>query len=184
VLVVNYLYELPMVAKNSHFRPAHWVLDGWQLSGISTFVSGSPFTPGFSTTNSADITGSTEGARINVTGDPTLAKGDKTFFRNFDTSAFALPAVGSFGNTGVGILRGPGTNNWDIAASKRFALFSESRFVQFRAELFNAWNHTQFSGLYTTAQFNPAGQQIDPNFGAYSANRPPRIIQLSLKAVF
>ena len=45
-------------------------------------------------------------------------------------------------------------------------------------------NHTQFAGLFTGAQFNPAGQQIDPNFGAYSSNRPPRIIQLSLKAVF
>jgi len=184
VLVVNYLYELPMFARHTRFRPAHWAVDGWQLSGISTFVSGSPFTPGFSTTNSADITGSTEGARINVIADPTLSKGDKTFFRNFNTAAFAVPAVGTFGNAGVGILRGPGINNWDIAASKRFPILSESRFVQFRAELFNAFNHTQFAGLFTTAQFNPAGQQIDPNFGAYSSNRPPRIIQLSLKAVF
>jgi hypothetical protein len=75
-------------------------------------------------------------------------------------------------------------NNWDIAASKRFRLFSDSRFVQFRTELFNAWNHTQFATLYTTAQFNPAGQQIDPNFGASNSARPPRILQLSLKAVF
>jgi len=35
--------------------------------------------------------------------------------------------------------------NWDMAASKRFPLFSESRWIQFRAELFNAWNHTQFA---------------------------------------
>jgi hypothetical protein len=183
-LVVNYLYELPKFAGHVAFRPAHWVLDGWQLSGITSFISGAPFTPGFSTTNSTDISGSTEGARINVVGDPNLSKGDRTFYRNFNTSAFALPAVGTFGNAGVGVLRGPGTNNWDMAASKRFPLFSESRWIQFRAELFNAWNHTQFAGLYTSAQFNPAGQQIDPNFGAYSSNRPPRIIQFSLKAVF
>jgi len=50
--------------------------------------------------------------------------------------------------------------------------------------LFNAWNHTQFATLFTTAQFNPAGQQIDPNFGAFASSRPPRIIQLSLKVVF
>ena len=184
VLVINYLYELPKLAGRSHFRPAHWVLDDWQLSGITSFISGAPFVPGFSTTNGADITGSTEGARINVIGDPTLSKGDQTFYRNFNTSAFALPTVGTFGNAGVGILRGPGINNWDMAASKRFSLFSESRWIQFRAELFNAWNHTQFATLFTTAQFNPAGQQIDPNFGAFASSRPPRIIQLSLKVVF
>ena len=184
VLVVNYLYELPKLGGRTRFRPAHWVLDDWQLSGISSFISGAPFVPGFSTTNSADITGSTEAARINVVGDPNLSKGDRTFYHNFNTAAFALPAVGTFGNAGIGILRGPGINNWDMAASKRFTLFSESRWIQFRAELFNAWNHTQFAGLFTNAQFNPAGQQIDPNFGAFSSSRPPRVIQFSLKAVF
>ena len=61
---------------------------------------------------------------------------------------------------------------------------SESRFLQFRTELFNAWNHTQFSGLFTTARFDAAGRQTDTNFGAYSSARSPRIIQLSLKVVF
>jgi hypothetical protein len=51
VLVINYLYELPKFAGRSHFRPAHWVLDDWQLSGITSFISGAPFVPGFSTTN-------------------------------------------------------------------------------------------------------------------------------------
>src|SRR5229473_1535830 len=135
VLVINYLYELPKLAGRSHFRPAHWVLDDWQLSGITSFISGAPFVPGFSTTNGADITGSTEGARINVVGDPKISKGDRTFYHNFNTAAFAIPAVGTFGNAGIGILRGPGINNWDMAASKRFTLFSESRWIQFRAEL-------------------------------------------------
>ena len=184
VLVVNYLYELPKLGGRTHFRPAHWVLDDWQLSGITSFIAGAPFVPGFSTTNSADITGSTESARINLVGDPNISKGDRTFYHNFNTAAFALPAVGTFGTAGIGILRGPGINNWDMAASKRFTLFSESRWIQFRAEFFNAWNHTQFAGLFTTAQFNPAGQQTDPNFGAFSSSRPPRVIQFSLKAVF
>jgi hypothetical protein len=63
-------------------------------------------------------------------------------------------------------------------------LFSEARFIQFRTEFFNVWNHTQFSSLFTTARFDTAGRQVDPNFGAYSAARSPRIIQLSLKLVF
>ena len=87
-------------------------------------------------------------------------------------------------NAGVNILRGPGVNNWDINITKRMPLFSESRFIQFRTELFNAWNHTQFSNLFTTARFDAAGCQVDPNFGAFSEARTPRTIQLSLKVVF
>jgi hypothetical protein len=184
VFVVNYLYELPKITGQVHFRPAHWALDDWQVSGITSFISGAPFTPSLTTTNGADISGSTEAARINVIGDPNLPKGQRTFYRNFNTAAFALPAVGTFGNAGMGILRGPGINNWDMAASKRIPLFSESRWLQFRAELFNAWNHTQFATLNTTAQFNPAGRQVNPLFGEFASTRPPRIIQLSLKVVF
>jgi hypothetical protein len=113
-----------------------------------------------------------------------LSKGDKTFYRNFDTSVFRRPAKGDFGNVGVGVLRGPGVNNWDISVSKRFPFKSEQRFLQFRTEMFNAWNHTQFSSLYTTARFDPVGNQIDPNFGAFSAARSARVVQLSLKLRF
>jgi hypothetical protein len=117
-------------------------------------------------------------------GNGNLPKSERNFYRNFNTEAFARPALRDFGNAGVNILRGPGTNNWDFNISKRVPLFSEARFVQFRAELFNAWNHTQFSGLYTTARFDATGKQVDSNFGAFNAARTPRIIQLSLKVVF
>jgi hypothetical protein len=68
--------------------------------------------------------------------------------------------------------------------SKRVPLFSEARFIQFRTELFNAWNHTQFASLFTTARFDTAGRQVNPNFGAFATARTPRIIQLSLKVIF
>jgi len=97
---------------------------------------------------------------------------------------FKRTSQGTFGNAGTGILYGPGINNWDLAISKRFPLFSERRFVQFRTELFNAWNHTQFSGQNATARFDKNGVQTDPNFGAYTAAFKPRNIQLSLKVVF
>jgi len=160
------------------------VLGNWVISGITTFQSGFPFTPGFSTTDGADITGSDEGARIDVIGDPHLPKSERTFSRNFKTEMFARPAKGSFGNAGVGILRGPGINNWDIAISKRIPVAGEQRYFQFRGEFFNAWNHTQFSGLDTTARFDPAGKQVNPNFGAYTSARDPRRIQLSLRFMF
>ena len=141
---VNYLYELPRAGSRLGWRSAKWVLDNWQISGITTFQTGSPFTPGFSTTNGQDISGSTEAARIDVVGNPyrILARG-----AYFNVAAFARPAKGTFGNAGTNVLNGPGIDNWDISVSKRFA-FSERRLLQFRTELFNVWNHTQFSGLY------------------------------------
>lgn len=57
--------------------------------------------------------------------------------------------------------------------------------MQFRTELFNAWNHTQYSGLDTGTSFNPAtGAQTNPNFGVVNATRDPRLIQLSLRVAF
>ena len=160
------------------------MLDHWQISGITSFVSGSAFTPTLTTTDGHDITGSAIGPRITVTGDPNLSKGDKSFTQAFNASVFQLTPVGSFGNAGNGRLRGPGINNWDVAVSKRFPLKSESRNLQFRAELFNAWNHTQFSAVNSTGPFNPAGTMTNPLFGSYTAAYNPRIIQLSLRFAF
>lgn len=184
VFVLNYMYELPKVGSMTGWRPARWVLDRWQISGMTSFISGSPFTPGFSTVDGEDITGSSDGARITVTGDPRLSKSERTFDRNFRTNVFQRTPKGSFGNAGLGLLRGPGVNNWDISVTKRIPLFSETRFVQFRSEFFNPWNHTQFSGLAATARFDKSGNQVDPNFGAYSGARTPRVIQFSLKVIF
>lgn len=183
-LVFNYMYDLPNVGSRIGWKPAVWVLDNWYVSGVTSFITGTPFTPGFTTVDGEDITGSGEGARITVAGDPVLDKSQRDFFRNFNTEAFQRTPQGNFGNAGVGILRGPGINNWDISIGKRLPLAAEGRYIQFRAELFNAWNHTQFSGLNTTARFDAEGNQVDPNFGAYSSARAPRTIQLSLKVVF
>src|SRR5262249_6200664 len=183
-LVFNYIYDVPRLGKVLGFRPAKWVFDNWQVSGITSFISGNPFTPGFTTVDGQDTTGSTDGARITVTGDPRLDKSERTFGRNFKTEVFRRTPQGSFGNAGVSLLYGPGINNWDLAISKRFALFSERRYVQFRTEMFNAFNHTQFSDVNSMARFDRNGVQTDPNFGAYTAAYKPRNIQLSLKAVF
>ncbi|MCX6635067.1 MAG: hypothetical protein NT090_08300, partial [Acidobacteria bacterium] len=148
------------------------------------FGSGTPFTPGFSTSDGAEITGSTEGARVTVTGDPRLGKSEKTFFRNFNTDVFARTPVRNFGNAGVGILRGPGINNWDISVSKRIPVTGEERYFQLRGEFYNAWNHTQFSGIDSGARFDPTGKQINANLGAYNGARDPRKIQLSLRLMF
>ena len=92
--VFNYIYDVPKLGEKLNSSLSAWVTDNWQVSGITSFISGSPFTPGFSTTDGQDITGSAMGARIVVTGDPTLSKSEKTFYRAFNTSVWARPASG------------------------------------------------------------------------------------------
>jgi hypothetical protein len=184
VFVLNYSYQIPSLGRRWDSGLVDAILGGWQISGITTFASGSPLNPGFGTVDGADITGSTDGARIDIVGDPYLPEGERTFTRNFNTEAFARPASRSFGNAGIGYLRGPGTNNWDITISKRVPLGSETRYLQFRTEFFNAFNHTQFSGYDTTARFDATGKQVNANFGAYNGARDPRRIQLSLRLMF
>lgn len=182
-LVINYAYEIPDPGKRWNNKPLSIVFGDWQLSGITTFQSGFPFMPSFSTSDTVDLTGSSEGSRITVLGDPYLPKDERTFDRNFKTEMFARTPKGSFGNASIGMLRGPGINNWDISVTKRFPI-TERRYFQFRSEFYNTFNHTQFSGLQTAARFNPAGQQIQGNFGAYTSARDPRRIQLSLRFMF
>jgi hypothetical protein len=184
VFVLNYIWDLPKVGERLGSKPLGWVLDHWQLSGINAFISGAPFTPVFNTIDGQDITGSTETARITVVGNPRLDKSQKTFYRTFNTDVFRRTPQRDFGNGGLNYLYGPGVNNWDFSISKRVPLKSEARFIQFRTELFNAWNHTQFSGQDSTFLFNPQGVNQNPNIGAYTSARDPRIIQFSLKVFF
>lgn len=79
--------------------------------------------------------------------------------------------VGMIGNAARTNLRGPGLNNWDIALFKTIPLH-ERLMLQFRAELYNAFNHTQFDAQ---------GRQVNTRFGQFTAARSPRIAQLALR---
>ncbi|MBI4902964.1 MAG: TonB-dependent receptor [Acidobacteria bacterium] len=185
VFVFNYIYDLPKVAARLGVRPLRWVTDDWQISGMTAMQSGSPFTPGFGLVRSEEWTGSGEGARVNVTGDPVLPKDQRTFDRWFNTAAITMPAKGTFGNAGVNILRNPGIHNWDLAITKKFPIRGEGRWVQFRTEMFNVWNHTQYSGMGTGTSFdNATGRNTSTTFGVISGARDPRLIQMSLKLYF
>ncbi|MBI3683167.1 MAG: carboxypeptidase regulatory-like domain-containing protein [Acidobacteria bacterium] len=164
--------------------PARLLLNDWQLSGITSFVSGQPLGIGYSTTVAVDITGSpSQGARIVVLENPVLPKSDRTFSRNFRTDVFRLPARGTIGNAATTLIRGPGINNWDIAIFKDFPVREAMRF-QFRWELYNAFNHTQFSALDTAARFDPQGAQVNARFGEFTAARSPRVMQGALRFYF
>jgi len=193
--VANYVYDLPKVGTRMNVRPARWVLDNWQISGISAMVSGAPFQPALGFTTSTNVTGSAEGARLNQVA---ACGGPKTFAQWFNTAAFTAPAIGAwgnpnvtmanFGNMATNVCRGPGANNWDFTIAKRFPLLKEGRFVQFATELFNAVNHTQWAGVDSATSFNPA-KPTDPmygtkTYGQVTSARSPRIIKLSLRVSF
>ena len=110
---------------------------GWQLNGINIFQTGLPFTP---TMNATTLNTGT-GQRPDRLADGTLS--DPTVDRWFDTSAFTTPAQFTYGNAGRNILYGPGRVNFDFSLFKEFRVKADTR-IQFRAEIFNAFNTTQF----------------------------------------
>ncbi len=166
VLVLSYVYELPLFRQTSGFLKH--ILGGWQVSGISRFESGTPF----SITVSGDRAGvGTGGQRPDLTGP---IKREKTQLRWFSGS-FAVPVLGTFGSLGRNVVRGPGINNWDVSFSKRTAM-GENISLQFRAEFFNLFNHTQWAGVSTVVGA--------ANFGQITSARDPRITQLALRLIF
>ena len=178
----NYLWDVP--PPRSTALPMRLAFQGWQVSGITSFVSGAPTAVGYSLVNAVDITGSpSQGSRVNVVAPPVLDKSDRTFSRNFNTDAFRAPAVGTVGNSARYDMRGPGINNWDVAVFKNFTLREPLR-MQFRWETYNTFNHTQFSAFDTTARFDAQGRQVNARFGEFTTARLPRQMQFALRFFF
>jgi hypothetical protein len=200
VMAFSYVYEIPGLGKRLGSKVLGAVLDGWTLSGITRFSTGDRITPSFSWSGTTTAkpapwqTGSTDGARLNLVGDPNLPKDQRTFYKNFNTDAFAPPAPCSytnqndacFGNMGWNIMTGPGVNNWDVTFAKRIPLGLPERFnLRFRAEMYNVFNHTQFSGMDTSAEFDVTTlKQTDVNFGRFTSARAPRQMSFSIRFEF
>ena len=196
MFIVNYVWNLP---KASHLVQSSGgklligsVFDNWQVSGVTTMASGLPQPISIGTISGLDLTGGGDGVRANVIARPQLPHGQRTFDRWFNTAAFAMPNLPNGttvdpGNASVFPIRGPGQNDWDMSFVKKFPLKSESRSLQFRAELYNAFNHTQFMSLDTNAVFDDtvaSHPQVNSEFGQVIATRQPRVIQLSVRLEF
>ncbi len=187
---VNYDYKLPAVKVE---RVLNAVLGNWETSGVLAFISGTPQGISFGEVNVSTITyggGAGVDSRVNVLGNPTLPKAQRSFAQAFNTADIAMPNPSSdpygIGNAKKDIFRGPGIENTDVALFKNFPWSKDgSRTVQFRLEAYNALNHTQFSGVNTSALFNPAtGAQTNKAFGSYTSAQNPRRLQLGLKLSF
>jgi hypothetical protein len=184
MFVVNYVWTLPKASRVVPNPVVHHVFDNWEMSGIVNFSSGLPQGIGLATTDNADITGGGDGVRAMLVGPVQLDSSERGFSRWFNTAAFARPPKGYAGYAPIRPFRGPGVNNWDVSLVKSFPLGSELRRLQFRSEFFNAFNHTQFQSVDGTARFDPAGQQVNGQFGQVTVTRAPRTIQLSLQLEF
>jgi hypothetical protein len=183
IMKLNFLYDLP--GHRYAWAPMRVALNDWQISGIVTYQSGAPVGVGYSQVVPVDLSGTPSfSPRILVVSDPQLPRSERTFSRNFNTDAFRLPSVGTFGTMSRTLLRGPGIDNWDIAIFKNIPLRSERFRVQVRAEVYNFFNHTQFSNFDATARFDQTGAQINGQFGQFTAAREPRQMQVSARFTF
>lgn len=182
-LVINFLYDLPKVPVRNAI--ADRVLNNWVFSDISSFQSGAPFGVSITTTTGEDITGSSSiSPRAVLTGNANLSRSDRSFSRYFNTSVIQLPAVGSWGNAPQNFITGPGVNDFDLALMKNIPLHDRLN-LELRFEAYNAFNHTNFSGVNSTAEFNPStGAQINPQFGQYTSAGDPRQMQLAARITF
>ncbi len=180
VFFANFVYDLPFFRTNAS-RLLKGTLGGWEFSGIITMESGAPLNLGVSGTTSASIIGNT-GTRPNVSGPISYPK---TVAQWFNPSVFSAPACltgpDCYGNLGFDAIRGPGRDNFDLSLLKNFA-FTERFRMEFRAEAFNAWNHTQFKG---DANNGGIGTSFgSSNFGQVTQAFDGRQFQLALKLIF
>ncbi len=214
-LVWNFVWDLPgagRFAGNSRF--ARLALDNWELSGITSIISGNPTELGLT------ISGQDAGNRL--LGTPTagnLSGQQPRFFvsgspqngNSINLGAFTVPGIGQMGPYSRFYLRNPWINNQDLSVFKNIRFNKEGkRYLQLRVEAFNAFNHKQFSGYnLTTNVTNGAGQTgsaifnnlsgltvsnnlrpagstsvLGTYFGEPSAANAMRVIQLAAKFYF
>ena len=172
-------YELPFGdSKGVGF--ANRLINGWQVNGITTLLSGFPFTPTVGSNRSGDgNTRNPDRPSLNPSfSGPVLLRKQTQWY---DPNAFLLPAVGTWGSLGRGTYRGPGLASVDLSLLKNTAI-SERVGLQFRAEFFNALNHTNLAAP------NPIvfqGTAISPSAGLITATTTTaRQIQLGMKLIF
>jgi hypothetical protein len=177
-VVINEVYDLPF-GKGQRWTPGNSVLNGiltgWTITTIWTMQGGYPFTVYQGNDPCQTSGGYTPSCRPNVIGDPN--QGLKTPAQWFLTSVFSPTAPGQFGNAGRDIVRGPGLFDTDFSLIRRNLLPWERFNVEFRAEVFNLFNHTNFA--------TPVTDFASGSFGRITSTAVnPRELQLGLKFRF
>ncbi len=193
-LSVAYTWQIPGIRNGATF--ARIATSGWKVSGVTTLQSGKPLTftdtrngTAYGTASRAqyaqgmgnkDVLNKSGGAMLDrIKSNTFLTAGPKLF-----TTAPTVPNSAAFngvqaidyGNSGTGVARGPGNNNWDMTLAKetRVGGIHESATLTFRTEFFNVWNHAQYA--------NPGTGVGTASYGVINASSvAPRLIQFALK---
>jgi hypothetical protein len=180
--VVSYQWNLPWFS-----HPQNWyghILGNWQVNGITTLMSNTPFTV-YDSSNpslqgSAPEISGFYSSRPNIVGNPNVGTCPggvpvRTAQCWFNTNAFQHAATGMFGDVGRNTMDGPAFQEWDFSAIKVIPIH-ENMTLQFRAEIFNIFNNVNFE--------LPDNDINSPNFGQIEEAQPGRIVQLALKFTF
>jgi hypothetical protein len=182
--VINATYDLPFErGQNSNKNP--WIgiiLANWQVSAIETIQSGLPFTPqlSYNPSNDGDTRNPVRPSiNPNFIG-PVILGGANQYF---NPNAFIQPLPGTYGNLGRNTLNAPGLVSTDIAIARKFSL-TERLNLQFRAEIFNLFNHTNFNApnpvVYAASTGGPS-----PTAGVITATATSsRQVQFGLKLLW
>ena len=180
IVVFNYVYDLPFFREQKGF--VGHVLGGWEVSGITTIESGQSLTifqnaDPFNLYNAAAKLNDGGLGLLTIRADrtSTAISYPKTISAWFNQAAFT-DAVGHFGTASSGDILGPGQQVWDIGFIKNTSI-SERIKLQFRGEMFNTFNHTNFNSVDTDVDDGTA-------FGTLNGTHTPRNVQLGLKLYF
>jgi len=183
-LVASFVWDLPRLTGSNAVLRA--VAGGWQWSGIYAFQSGDAMTIVAGTDRSLTALGNDRADYIGPANQYGQTAPDNTrsgcnsatCVPFLNTSFFALPAIGTFGNVGKGAFRGPSRYNVDTGLIKNFFPIKNHEDIRFqlRGEFFNVFNHTELN--------DPSITRNSGNFGGIYGAGDPRIIQLAMKVYF
>ncbi len=174
MLVLSWVWELPFFA--SAKGASRTLLGGWSVNGIASFYSGQPLP--VRSDSDRDFDGNNRGDRPDVVGDwrlsPSRSRSEviRAWFR---PDAFLANRPGQLGNLGRNVVYGPGSKNFDLGIFKSFRI-GEGRQVQFRCEMFNAFNFVNLG--------SPEVRLSRATFGQIQSAQAPRIFQFGLKYLF
>ena len=177
IFQASYVYELPF-GKGKRFGgnwagPVAYVLGGWSVEGITRLQTGAPFNV-IVGQDRANVGRSVQ--RPNVVRNPNNGGNRNVDIPWFDTAAFQLQPIFTYGNAASFITQADGRQTWDVSTQKDFHFKREGNMLQFRTEIFNIGNHVNMG--------NPQGNFASSAFGRVTSATPARQIQMSLRYVF
>jgi len=181
-----YIYDLPFgrtVARLQNPK-LNYLIVGWQLSGIAMVQSGAPYNVSVSGNPSQN---GDNNDRPNVVASARVYPAHQTPNQWALDSAFSIPNLYTYGNAGRDTLNGPGTHDWDFSIIRKFRL-TESKELEFRAEMFNIFNQANFAlpdGNISDTTFGVIPNTVQPIAGQASGGPgDPREVQFALRLRF